>query len=407
MQKPKHTATKGGKTCEAVRAGKNLVVVLQFGCLSSLLESKTVLKSRVSGQRTKRGCFLIKACFALLIANIFSANAQDYIILKNGAQIKAKVIEINFSEIKYKLFENPDGPTQTLKRNNVFVIDYPNGYLVISPIQGRAYTRVVRPVADNTNKNESTYTQFYAEDIIVLKNGQEIKAKVTEITLSEIKYKLIEQIEGPTRTVAKNDVFIIIYENGTREIINSTIAKTKNTNTSVPARQNNAAIGANLVYGTGGFLNHIGIGAKFHYNVTNFIRFAGEFGFFPKKELQGLDINGLSINVSMWDFSVYGHLVLSGEKKKVAFYPLAGLGMTGYTAEVELDLGVFGKASDNGKANDFVFTYGGGLELNLSSNIMMNLEFRNKRVNLSDISNKVDFSKSWRTNFVFGLAFKF
>ena len=52
-------------------------------------------------------------------------------------------------------------------------------------------------------------------DIIMLKSGQEIKAKVTEITLSEIKYKQFEYLEGPTRTVSKSDVFVIIYENGT------------------------------------------------------------------------------------------------------------------------------------------------------------------------------------------------
>jgi len=71
----------------------------------------------------------------------------------------------------------------------------------------------------------------YAQDIITLRNGNEIKAKVTEITPSEIKYKRFENLEGPTVTVAKADVFAINYENGTREVINmvtssSTSAKT-------------------------------------------------------------------------------------------------------------------------------------------------------------------------------------
>jgi hypothetical protein len=68
-----------------------------------------------------------------------------------------------------------------------------------------------------------------ASDIIMLKDGQEIKAKVTEITLTEIKYKLFEHLDGPTRTAAKSDVFVIIYENGTREVISSTTNKDRNT----------------------------------------------------------------------------------------------------------------------------------------------------------------------------------
>ena len=66
-----------------------------------------------------------------------------------------------------------------------------------------------------------------ASDIIMLKNGQEIKAKVVEITLTEIKYKLFEHLDGPTRTAAKNDVFVIIYENGTREVISPSTANTR------------------------------------------------------------------------------------------------------------------------------------------------------------------------------------
>jgi len=64
-------------------------------------------------------------------------------------------------------------------------------------------------------------SSVYAQDIITLRNGDEIKARVTEITPSEIKYKRFENLDGPTVTVAKSDVFAINYENGTREVINS------------------------------------------------------------------------------------------------------------------------------------------------------------------------------------------
>jgi len=59
-----------------------------------------------------------------------------------------------------------------------------------------------------------------AQDVITLRNGNEIKAKVTEITPSEIKYKRYENLEGPTVVVARSEVFAINFENGTREVIN-------------------------------------------------------------------------------------------------------------------------------------------------------------------------------------------
>jgi hypothetical protein len=60
-----------------------------------------------------------------------------------------------------------------------------------------------------------------AQDVITLRNGNEIKAKVTEITSSEIKYKRFENLEGPTVVMEKSEVFVINYENGTREVINA------------------------------------------------------------------------------------------------------------------------------------------------------------------------------------------
>ncbi len=61
----------------------------------------------------------------------------------------------------------------------------------------------------------------YAQDIITLKSGEEIKAKVEEISSSEIKYKRFDDLKGATVTVSKDAVFFIKYENGTKEIINA------------------------------------------------------------------------------------------------------------------------------------------------------------------------------------------
>lgn len=57
-------------------------------------------------------------------------------------------------------------------------------------------------------------------DNIILKNGEEIKAKVIEITQDEIKYKKCDNLNGPIYSIKKVEVLIIKYFNGTKDIIN-------------------------------------------------------------------------------------------------------------------------------------------------------------------------------------------
>jgi len=66
----------------------------------------------------------------------------------------------------------------------------------------------------------------YAQDIITMRNGDEIRAKVTELTPTEIRYKRFENLEGPTVVARRAEVFAITYENGTRELINPVTATT-------------------------------------------------------------------------------------------------------------------------------------------------------------------------------------
>ncbi|HRY31396.1 MAG TPA: hypothetical protein P5531_00315 [Bacteroidales bacterium] len=57
-----------------------------------------------------------------------------------------------------------------------------------------------------------------AQDIIILQNGDEINAKVTEIGIDEIRYKRASNPDGPTIVIAKSDVFMIKYKNGSKDV---------------------------------------------------------------------------------------------------------------------------------------------------------------------------------------------
>ena len=57
-----------------------------------------------------------------------------------------------------------------------------------------------------------------AQDKIILKNGETIEAKVLEINKSTVKYKKLNNLEGPTFVEDKSGIQIILYENGENEI---------------------------------------------------------------------------------------------------------------------------------------------------------------------------------------------
>lgn len=71
----------------------------------------------------------------------------------------------------------------------------------------QALNQAHTPIADN-NKY----------DIIITKTGDELEARVLEISESSIKYKLASHLEGPQRVMDRKNVFMIKYADGTKEV---------------------------------------------------------------------------------------------------------------------------------------------------------------------------------------------
>ncbi len=81
-----------------------------------------------------------------------------------------------------------------------------------------------------------------AQDIIIKRNGDEIKSKILEITSETIKYKKFEFQDGPIRNINISDVFMVIYENGEREKFTTT----ENLNSKEVAQKENLTITESL-----------------------------------------------------------------------------------------------------------------------------------------------------------------
>ena len=57
-----------------------------------------------------------------------------------------------------------------------------------------------------------------AQDVIVFRNGEEAEVKVEEITPNEVKYKKTSNPDGPSYIFNKDDIFMIKYKNGEKDV---------------------------------------------------------------------------------------------------------------------------------------------------------------------------------------------
>lgn len=64
---------------------------------------------------------------ALFFFIAIAAQAQDYIYMKDGSEYRAKVEEITPDIIRFKKFDQPDGPVRTVKVEDVISIKYQDG----------------------------------------------------------------------------------------------------------------------------------------------------------------------------------------------------------------------------------------------------------------------------------------
>ena len=63
----------------------------------------------------------------------------------------------------------------------------------------------------------------FSQDKIYRKGGHTIKAKVTEIGIDEVKYKLFDEQDGPVYSIEKDRILKIVYQSGRTEVYQNNI----------------------------------------------------------------------------------------------------------------------------------------------------------------------------------------
>lgn len=66
-------------------------------------------------------------CFVLLFGWALSLSAQDIITTKDGTDIQVKILEITPYEVKYKKYDNLNGPIFSMLKSQILIVRYENG----------------------------------------------------------------------------------------------------------------------------------------------------------------------------------------------------------------------------------------------------------------------------------------
>lgn len=129
-------------------------------------------------------------------------------------------------------------------------------------------------------------------DNIILTDGEEISAKVLEISDEFVKYVKCDNQTGPVYITVKSKVFMIQYANGSKETITTVDAKTKGKNGDGEKEK-----GISPALGIVSLISSI-IGLIILPILLGFIGIAfGIFGSSGKRKLKGLAIAGLILGI--------------------------------------------------------------------------------------------------------------
>ena len=113
-----------------------------------------------------------------------------------------------------------------------YINEKPNNVLS-NELENESLTASTKTVITNNKKELTSLLRKVREleldedcDNIIFKNADELSAKVIEITTDVVKYKRCDNLDGPLISVSKNEILMIRYKNGTKEIFKGNVKKT-------------------------------------------------------------------------------------------------------------------------------------------------------------------------------------
>ncbi len=156
------------------------------------------------------GCLV----FILMTAPIF---AQDIIVTTDAKKIEAQILEVSKSEIKYKEYDNLDGPTFIISTDEISSIIYKNGKVVLYN-QPNDIKSTIESTESKSQVQENIAT-------ILLLSGNTKKGKLVEMNSQYVSF--LEN--GVKITIPASEINSVTLGNGqTRTYTNVSTMQEKN-----------------------------------------------------------------------------------------------------------------------------------------------------------------------------------
>jgi hypothetical protein len=93
------------------------------------LDSKTQIEKILTIMKTMHQSFLLRLCVIIIsvpICFVYHSHGQDVLVKKSGEEIEVIVIEVGIQEIRYKHFDNLQGPDYVAQKSEIALIRYEN-----------------------------------------------------------------------------------------------------------------------------------------------------------------------------------------------------------------------------------------------------------------------------------------
>jgi len=102
-----------------------------------------------------------KTLLFLLMLLHLTIQAQDVIVLNDATEFEAKVLEINEDNIRYKKWNNLEGPTYVINAKEIFFIKYENGTKDVFHAKDNKFQSPsnTQNVSNNSNQQDDNETQ--------------------------------------------------------------------------------------------------------------------------------------------------------------------------------------------------------------------------------------------------------
>jgi hypothetical protein len=146
-------------------------------------------------------------CFILLF---IQNKAQDTLFFLTSEKLTVKLLEINPGNIIYKPYKSESAITYTIQKSDLNKVVYSNGVAEVfnNPVKEK-------PVLKKDILTDTKVTgDKVSTDTIVFNGGNKTPVKLITINISDIKYKMAKNPDGPTYTISKTEIKKIIFSTG-------------------------------------------------------------------------------------------------------------------------------------------------------------------------------------------------